>query len=189
MASFDVESLTETTHIITNNITAKSLSQFGLEKKKLNYLLNIVTKDSVFTFDEWVPPLALAMLMFFCVIMKRTRYITTLVNLNFCFTKDALTIFFSCSTIHHRYNCNTRYVESTTRWFKHRFFKHMGLPLTNPAFSAIRQHSHTEDHPYTHNDFKILSTSPNSLDLHLVQILKMKPELNHNHTATQLFTV
>lgn len=41
MASFDVESLvtnvppTETTHIITNNTTAESLSQFGLEKKQL----------------------------------------------------------------------------------------------------------------------------------------------------------
>lgn len=58
MASFDVESLftnvppTETTHIITNNTTAESLSQFGLEKKQLIFLLNIVTKDSVFTFDK-----------------------------------------------------------------------------------------------------------------------------------------
>ncbi|XP_069970242.1 uncharacterized protein [Penaeus vannamei] len=58
MGSFDVESLftnvplTETTHIITNITPAESLSHFGLEKKRLNSLLNIVTKDSVFTFDK-----------------------------------------------------------------------------------------------------------------------------------------
>ena len=95
-------------------------------------------------------------------------------------------------------SCNTRYIGSTTRWFKHRICEHMGksirtgLPLSNPAFSAIRQQSHTQDHPYTHNDFKILSTSPNRLDLLIsesLQIHKMKPELNNSQTATQLFTV
>ncbi|XP_037773698.1 uncharacterized protein LOC119569744 [Penaeus monodon] len=58
MASFDVESLftnvplAETTQIITNNTTAEFLSQFGLEKKQLLSLLIVVTKDSVFTFDN-----------------------------------------------------------------------------------------------------------------------------------------
>ncbi|XP_037800345.1 uncharacterized protein LOC119595258 [Penaeus monodon] len=58
MASFDVESLftnvplAETTQIITDNTTAECLSHFGLEKKQLLSLLNVVTKDSVFTFDN-----------------------------------------------------------------------------------------------------------------------------------------
>ena len=79
-----------------------------------------------------------------------------------------------CSSIIYMFtcpSCNTRYIRSTSRWFKHRILEHMGksirtgLPLTKPSFSAIRQHSHTQDHHYTHSDLKILSASTNRLDL------------------------
>ena len=105
-----------------------------------------------------------------------------------------------CSNIVYLFSCprcNARYVGSSTRWLKHRILEHMGksirtsLPLSRPSFSAIRQHSHTEDHPFTHKDFKILSTTSNRLDLLIsesLHIQKMKPELNTN-TAFQLLTV
>lgn len=54
MASFDVESLftnvppTENTGIITNNITAESLSQFNLGKKQLDSLVNSHKRFSIY---------------------------------------------------------------------------------------------------------------------------------------------
>jgi len=105
-----------------------------------------------------------------------------------------------CSNIVYIFNCprcNARYIGSSTRWLKHRTLEHMGksirtsLPLSRPSFSAVRQHSHSQDHPFTHNDFKILSTTSNKLDLLISESLyihKMKPDLN-NSTAIQLFTV
>jgi len=43
--------------------------------------------------------------------------------------------------------CQARYVGSTSRWLRHRILEHKGksvrtgLPLSNPSFSAIREHS------------------------------------------------
>ncbi|XP_042884663.1 uncharacterized protein LOC122261185 [Penaeus japonicus] len=58
MASFDVESLftnvpvAETTKITIDFTSEESLSKFGLNKKQFESLLNIATKDSVFTFGD-----------------------------------------------------------------------------------------------------------------------------------------
>ena len=91
--------------------------------------------------------------------------------------------------------CNLRYVGSSTRWLKHRIQEHRGrsfrtnLPLTSPPFSAIREHSLSLDHTYTHGDFSILTFASNRLDLVISESLlirKMKPTLNNNLTAFQL---
>ena len=106
-----------------------------------------------------------------------------------------------CSNIVYLFTCpgcNTRYVGSTSRWFKHRIFEHMGksvrtgLPLSNPSFSAIREHAHTNDHTYTSRDFKVLTTSSNRLDLIILELLyihRMAPELSNQTTAIPLFTI
>ncbi|XP_042875590.1 uncharacterized protein LOC122255522 [Penaeus japonicus] len=58
MASFDVESLftnvplKETIKIIFDYTSEESLSKFGLNKKQFESLVNIATKDSVFTFGN-----------------------------------------------------------------------------------------------------------------------------------------
>lgn len=121
-------------------------------------------------------------------------------NINSFFKMKMLLPSELCSNIVYIFNCprcNARYIGSSTRWFKHRILEHMGksirtsLPLSRPSFSAIRHHSQTEDHPFTHSDFKILSSTPNRLDLLILESLhthKMKPELNAN-TAIQLLTV
>lgn len=59
VASFDAEPFTsvpssETTQISTNSISDEFLSQFDLNKKQFNSFLNVVTSDSIFTFDnQW----------------------------------------------------------------------------------------------------------------------------------------
>ena len=92
--------------------------------------------------------------------------------------------------------CTARYIGSSTRWLKHRICDHMGVstrtsfPLTNPPFSAIREHSHDLDNRYTYTDFSILNTSSNRSDLLTLEALyidKMKPSLNR-HQAVQLYT-
>ena len=61
--------------------------------------------------------------------------------------------------------CNARYVGSTSRWLQHRIRDHKGVsirtqfPLSKPSYSAIREHSEAEDHPFTYRDFEILTTS------------------------------
>ena len=92
-------------------------------------------------------------------------------------------------------HCGMRYIGSTTRWFKHRILEHRGLsfrtgfPLSKPSFSAVRQHSHDHDHPFTNRDFEILTFASNRLDLVIsesILIRKMKPELNNHLSAFQL---
>ena len=98
---------------------------------------------------------------------------------------------FSCPS------CNARYVGSTTRWLKHRILEHMGrsfrtnLPLSRPQHSAIRDHSHNNDHLFTYDSFRILNSTPFRSDLLTLEsfyINKMKPELNCTTTAVQLYT-
>ena len=92
--------------------------------------------------------------------------------------------------------CNARYVGSSTRFIQHRICEHKGisyrtlLPLTKPPFSAIREHSHNSDHPYTDTAFEILTVSSTKTDLLILESLyinKMKPNLNTG-TAVPLFT-
>ena len=92
-------------------------------------------------------------------------------------------------------HCGMRYLGSTSRWFKHRYLEHKGLslrtgfPISKPSFSAVRQHSHEQDHPFTDQDFEILTFASNRLDLIIsesILIKKMKPELNNNLSSFQL---
>ena len=93
--------------------------------------------------------------------------------------------------------CALRYVGSTSRWLKHRTLEHRGLslrtglPLTTPSFSAIREHSLESDHPYTNQDFTVLSQTSNRLDLLISESLYIhdkKPELNSSLSSFPLMT-
>ena len=105
--------------------------------------------------------------------------------------RSSVVYLYSCS------RCNSRYVGSTTRWMKHRVLDHCGrsfrtnLPLTKPSFSAIRDHSHDNQHPITHDSFTILASAPFRSDLLILESLyinSMKPDLNNTTTAVQLYT-
>ena len=96
---------------------------------------------------------------------------------------------FKCS------QCGLRYLGSTSRWIKHRYLEHRGLslrtgmPLSRPSHSAIREHSQVNNHPYTYQNFRILTTASNRLDLVIsesILITKMKPELNNYQSAFKL---
>ena len=93
--------------------------------------------------------------------------------------------------------CQARYVGSTSQWLQHRIANHKGVsirtgyPLSNPMYSAIREHSEAEDHCFTHQDFEILTTSSFRTDLVILEslyIAKMKPSLNNTTVAKQLYT-
>ena len=99
---------------------------------------------------------------------------------------------FTCS------QCKLRYIGSSTRWLRHRILEHKGLsvrtrfPLSRPPFSAIRDHSLAHDHPFTDQDFTVLSIFSNRLDMLISESLyikRMKPELNNNLSALQLAIV
>ena len=96
---------------------------------------------------------------------------------------------FTCS------QCALRYVGCSSRWLRHRILEHRGLsirtqyPLSKPSFSAIREHSLSQDHVFTNQDFSILSLHSNRLDLVISESLfikKMRPELNNNASSFQL---
>ena len=91
--------------------------------------------------------------------------------------------------------CDLRYIGSSSRWIRHRILEHKGLsvrtgfPLSKPNFSSIREHSLSLDHPFTNQDFSILSFCPDRLDLLISESLfikKMRPELNCNLSSFQL---
>ena len=97
---------------------------------------------------------------------------------------------FSCPS------CNARYIGSSTRWLQHRIADHIGvstrtsLPLSNPPFSAIRDHAESLDHNFTNQNFKILTSCPNRADLITLEALyieRMKPSLNRQ-TSVNLYT-
>ncbi len=98
---------------------------------------------------------------------------------------------FTCSS------CTDRYVGSTSRWLLHRIREHQGKStrtgnrIANPSFSAIRDHSHQKDHPFSFADFRILTSCSTYGDLITAESLlirKLKPCLNASSTAAQLFT-
>ena len=95
-------------------------------------------------------------------------------------------------------SCQARYVGQTSRWLRDRICEHKGksirtgLQLSRPSFSAIREHSHHHDHPFSTSDFNILTSLPNRLDLIIAESLlihTMKPELNNSASATTLYTL
>ena len=92
--------------------------------------------------------------------------------------------------------CTARYIGSSTQWLSHRICGHIGistrtaLPLSNPPFSAIRNHLEETDHPFTHRNFEILTSNPHRSDLLTLEALyinKMKPSLN-SQIPVKLFT-
>ena len=105
-----------------------------------------------------------------------------------------------CSCVIYEFKCSScgaRYQGSTSRWLSHRIQEHRGVsvrtgvPLSRPSPSAIRDHSHQHDHPFTHQDFKILTKVQNRLDLSITESLyihKSNPELNNGIVPVQLYT-
>ena len=84
-------------------------------------------------------------------------------------------------------SCASRYIGCSTRAFKIRKMEHLGRShrtgtlLQKPPFSAIRDHSHTYDHPFNINDFKIIARFSNSTDTFIgesILIKKNNPDLN-----------
>lgn len=84
-------------------------------------------------------------------------------------------------------SCASRYVGASARALKIRVSEHLGRShrtgtiLQKPPFSAIRDHSHTYDHPFSINDFKIIAKFSNSTDTFIgesILIQKNNPDLN-----------
>ncbi|KAF7677257.1 hypothetical protein TCON_2655 [Astathelohania contejeani] len=107
-----------------------------------------------------------------------------------------------CSSIIYSYtcsSCNARYIGSSIRNYKIRILEHKGvsyrtgLPLSKPSFSEVRNHSLSEDHPFSESSFKILDKSSGGpCDLRLMESLYIKdlhPSLNNNVSSVQLYTV
>ena len=97
---------------------------------------------------------------------------------------------FTCSS------CKARYIGETTRNLTHRINEHKGRSirtnkqLSNPAFSAIRSHAHSQDHPFSDNDFSILHRVDTYTDIRTaeaVYIKHLKPELNHQNSSNNLY--
>ena len=91
--------------------------------------------------------------------------------------------------------CNATYYGRTKRQLHARMFQHLGLsirtnrPLSNPPFSAIRQHSEAEDHPINKDSFSVLSGRSNEMELDIVETLytlRDKPSLCNNERSVDL---
>ena len=92
--------------------------------------------------------------------------------------------------------CNASYIGKSKRQLQVRAFEHLGRsirtnrPLTKPAFSAIRDHSHQKDHPLSLESFSILTCSRTS-DMELIILeslfcIKEKPSINNNERSVEL---
>ena len=88
---------------------------------------------------------------------------------------------FKCS------HCSMRYIGCSTRAFNTRVYDHLGKSfrtgqsLQSPTFSAIREHSHTNDHTFSPSDFKIIAQLQHESEVFIAEQLlidKYKPELN-----------
>ena len=90
--------------------------------------------------------------------------------------------------------CQAAYIGSSVKQSRVRFFQHMGvshrtnLPLSNPVFSAIRDHCNNSDHPMKISNFKIISSAcTNSVRiLESLHIKKNSPQLNSDSSAAPL---
>ena len=88
---------------------------------------------------------------------------------------------FKCS------HCSVRYIGCSTRALNTRIHDHLGKsfrtnqPLKSPTFSAIREHSHNNDHTFSPNNFKIIAHLQYESEVFIAEQLlinKHKPELN-----------
>lgn len=95
-----------------------------------------------------------------------------------------------CSNIVYKFtcpSCQARYLGCSSRSFRIRVFEHLGKSyrtekfLQIMAFSAIRNHSHTEDHLFTDKDFQIMARFRSPKDALVGEkllIQKHNPEIN-----------
>ena len=95
-----------------------------------------------------------------------------------------------CSSVVYKYECalcNKCYIGSTTRQLKCRISEHKSLsvrtnlPLNKPPFSSIMEHQLNTGHSITTNNFNIIGSQNNSINLRLLEslfIFKLKPEMN-----------
>ena len=64
--------------------------------------------------------------------------------------------------------------------------------LTSPPYSSIREHASACDSPVSLDNFSILGSCKNVLDLRILEslyIFKLKPSLNNMQSANPLFLV
>ena len=94
--------------------------------------------------------------------------------------------------------CVSEYIGSTTRALCVRVAEHAGRShrtnhlLTSPPYSSIREHASACDSPVSQDNFSILGSCKNVLDLRILEslyIFKLKPSLNNMQSAHPLFLV
>ena len=97
------------------------------------------------------------------------------------------------SSLVYKYNCNrcnSVYVCKKSRHLSTRVSEHLGvsyrtsLPLSNPPFSAIRNHTNSNHNNYTisPNEFTIIDSAPSDFQLlkkESILIKQLQPNLNN----------
>ena len=90
-------------------------------------------------------------------------------------------------------SCNARYYGKTSRNLAIRCREHIGVSKTgykmNNNSSAVYNHSSSTGHPVSSEDFKIISSTRNSMDLLIHEsllILRDRPNLNSQTSSIQL---
>ena len=91
--------------------------------------------------------------------------------------------------------CNAMYIGRSKRHLSARIFQHKGRSirtnrmLSNPPFSAIRNHSESADHPILNESFSVLSCRRQEMELNIVEslyIMQEKPSLCNNERSSEL---
>ena len=101
------------------------------------------------------------------------------------------------SSVVYKYSCccNATYYGRSKRQLQTRIFQHLGRSirtnrqLTNPPFSAIREHSEEKHHPINKDSFSVLSSRSSEMELDIVEtlyILKDKPSLCNYERSVNL---
>lgn len=126
-------------------------------RKKLNVLLG-----------EYFPQVTLR------VVFKSTNSIKGLFNIKDKIPdelRSCVIYKFECA------GCSATYIGKCARHIKSRYFEHMGRShrtgnyLGKPPFSAIRDHCHERNHPLTKENFSVLATARNNIDLTIMEAL------------------
>ena len=74
-------------------------------------------------------------------------------------------------------DCNATYVGKCSRHFKTRIYEHLGRShrtgnyMTKPAYSAIREHCEDSDHRISKENFSILASAKNNIELNIMEAL------------------
>lgn len=104
------------------------------------------------------------------------------------------------SSLIYKFKCpcslHVQYIGMTRRHFFQRYCEHQGIsartgrPLQSPPHSAIRVHLQNCNANISFEDFSILNSATNSLDLKILESLHIlidKPNLNDTLSSTKLF--